>query len=94
MNYKKAVYFKNGDILTITEKEAETIKAGLNAGAKWIEVQTEFIAADHIGRIGNHHATAQVEMLEGEQKKTDLKIKADETLKLETPEEIRKWVNG
>jgi hypothetical protein len=74
MNFTKAIYFKDGKCLTITEKEAEGIIAGLNAGGKWVSVQGEFISADNIARIGNHTATAQIKSLEKSQAETEMKV--------------------
>ena len=80
--YTRAIFFKDGKCLTITPKEEETIKTGLRAGAKWIDVQNEFISADSVSRIGSHHATAHMEKLEQYQEKTDLKIKDSETKRI------------
>lgn len=74
MNFTKAIYFKDGKCLTITEDEAENIVAGLNAGGKWVDVQGEFISADNIARIGNHTSTTDIKKIKTSQSETEMKI--------------------
>lgn len=60
--YTRAIHFKNGDILTITEDELIASKNAILKGNRWIVVQGELISADTIARIGSHHATAEIAM--------------------------------
>lgn len=81
--YTRAIFFKDGASLTITPQEEKTIKAGLLAGGKWVDVQNEFISADNIARIGSHHATAYMEKIEQYQKETDKKIEGSKIKQIE-----------
>ena len=56
--YTRAIYFKNGDVKTITESEFEGVKNALLKEQKWIQVQGAMISADTIARVDNHHDTA------------------------------------
>lgn len=58
--YTRAIHFKNGDILTITEQELIASKEAILKGNRWIVVQGDLISADTIARIGSHHATAEI----------------------------------
>ena len=58
--YIRALHFKNGDTLTITEEEMQSIKAAVLAGHKWLRVQNQLISIDTVARIGNHHASAEM----------------------------------
>lgn len=58
--YTKAIYTKNGDVVTITEGEAKGVMAALQSGEKWIVVQGEMYSADTIARIGNHEMSAEI----------------------------------
>jgi hypothetical protein len=62
--YTRAIHFKNGDILTITEKELIAIQTAILQGKRWVIVQGELISADTIARIGNHHASAEIALRE------------------------------
>jgi len=64
MSYTKALFFKDGKVLTITEEEANGIKAGLLAGGKWVHVQEDLISADNIARVGNHEMSAELKRVE------------------------------
>lgn len=59
MKLNKAVYFKDGKSLVVTDQEAEAIKARLVAGDRFIEVAGELISTDNIGRVGHHEMTAE-----------------------------------
>lgn len=61
MNLSRAIYYKDGRQLVVTEKEAEAVKARLLAGDKFIEVGGDFISADNIARVGSHAMTAERE---------------------------------
>jgi hypothetical protein len=80
--YTRAIFFKDGNCLTITPEEEEGIKTGLRAGGKWIEVQGEFISADNVARVGSHHATTYMDRLEKYQDATELKLKEGEKTKI------------
>jgi hypothetical protein len=62
--YTRAIHFKNGDILTITEDELKAVQKAILGGNRWVRVQGELISADTIARIGNHHATAEIAVRE------------------------------
>lgn len=61
MNLSRAIYYKDGRQLVVTEQEAEAVKASLLAGDKFVEVGGDFISADNIARIGSHTMTAERE---------------------------------
>lgn len=73
----------SGEVITITQEEETQVKKDLLAGAEWIQVQGNLINTKSIAKVGSHHATAFMEKIEGVQEKTDLKIKADDTKKLD-----------
>jgi len=56
--YTRAIYFKNGDAKTITEKEFEAVKNHILADKKWVQVQGALISVDTIARVDSHHDTA------------------------------------
>ena len=56
--YTRAIYFKNGDTKTITEKEFEAVKNHILAEKKWVQVQGALISIDTIARVDSHHDTA------------------------------------
>lgn len=58
--YTRAIHFKNGETLTITDGELTASKNAILKGHRWIVVQGELISADTIARIGSHHATAEM----------------------------------
>lgn len=58
--FTKAIYTKNGDVVTITEQEAAGLMNALQAGEKWIVVQGEMYSADTIARVGNHTMTTEI----------------------------------
>jgi hypothetical protein len=58
--YTRAIHYKNGDILTITEEELIAIQDAILKGNRWVRVQGEMVSADTIARIGSHHATAEI----------------------------------
>ena len=64
MMYTKAVFFKDGKHLTLTEQEAEGLKGRLIAGDRFVEVQGNFISADNIARIGNHEMSAEIKRVQ------------------------------
>jgi hypothetical protein len=59
--YTRALHFKNGETLTITDKEMQSIQMAILAGHKWLKVQKQLISIDTVARIGNHHATAEMQ---------------------------------
>jgi hypothetical protein len=87
MLYPKVIKMIGGENITITEDEFQAIKKELKIKPTgFIEVQGELINKISIAKVGNHHATAFMEKIEGHQKETDLKIKADETKRIEEPD--------
>ena len=60
MKFTKAIYFKDGKSLTITEQEVLAAKERLLDGDRWIEVQGNFISADNVARIGQHESTTEI----------------------------------
>jgi hypothetical protein len=81
MQFTKAIYYKDGQCLTITDHESEAIKQRLLAGDKFVEVQGDFISADNIARIGSHHATYQIHKQEQANLETTMKLEGrDEEL--------------
>ena len=61
--FTKAIYTKNGDVVTITEQEAAGLMNALQAGEKWIVVQGEMYSADTIARVGNHTMTTEIKRM-------------------------------
>jgi hypothetical protein len=59
MNYNYAVFFKDGEMLTVTEAECAAIKDRLVNGDKFIEVQNNLISSDNIARVGSHSMSAE-----------------------------------
>jgi hypothetical protein len=62
--FTKALYTKNGDIVTLMESEAIGVMEALKAGEKWIVVQGEMFSSDTIARIGNHEMSAELKRVE------------------------------
>jgi len=62
--FTRAIFFKNGECLTITEQECEAVKFRLLAGDKFVEVQGNLISADTVARVGEHSATARMKKTE------------------------------
>lgn len=60
MNFSKAIYTKNGDVVTLTESEAVGVMNALAQGQKWVVVQGEMYSTDTIARVGNHESSAQI----------------------------------
>jgi len=58
--YSRAIHFKNGDVLTITEDELRAVQVAILQGNRWFMVQGELISADTIARVGSHHATVEM----------------------------------
>ena len=83
MEYPKAIYLMTNEVITITLEEEAKIKQDLVSGAEWIQVQGNLINAKSVSKIGDHHATAEINRIEGMQEKTNLKLKGEETKKIE-----------
>jgi len=62
--FTKALYTKNGDVVTLTEAEAKGVMTALQTGEKWVVVQGEMFSADTIARVGNHEMTAEINRTE------------------------------
>lgn len=58
--FTKALYTKNGDVVTLTESEAKGVMEALRAGEKWVVVQGEMYSSDTIARVGNHEMSAEI----------------------------------
>lgn len=83
MNYPRVIKLIGGEDIIITEDEFQAIKKELQIKPTgFIEVQGELINKTSIAKIGNHHATAQMNKIEGIQEKTDLKIKTSEVKRI------------
>ena len=74
MLYTRAIYFKDGKNLTITESEAKAITERMISGDKFVVVQGELISADTIARVGSHSSTADLKKYERAQIETQLKL--------------------
>jgi hypothetical protein len=86
MDYTKAIFLMSGEVITITDKQEIDVRAQLSQGAEWISIEGQLINTKAIAKIGSHHATSYLKKLEINQGKTDLKIKMDETKKLDWAE--------
>lgn len=62
--YTRAIHFKNGDILTISEDELNAVQKAILGGSRWVRIQGELVSTDTIARIGSHHATAEIAVRE------------------------------
>jgi len=62
--FTKALYTKNGDVVTLTEAEAKGVMTALQTGEKWVVVQGEMFSADTIARVGNHEMSAELKRVE------------------------------
>ncbi len=56
----RAIYFKDGKSLTVTEEEFYEVKKKILAGAKHVHVQNTLISTDNIARVGSHDGTAEM----------------------------------
>lgn len=94
MNYTRAIFFKDGKTLTITDQEYQGIFKALAERVEWIEVQGNLISKDTIARLGNHEATAQMKktqeanlerklILEGQSDLVDMRRKLIEKKSIE-----------
>ena len=87
MNYLKAIFLMNGEVITITEEECKNIQKVLTERPQgFLTVQGEMINKSSIVKVGSHHATAFIKKIDNYQKETDLKLKDGETLKLAEPD--------
>lgn len=59
--YTRALHFKNGQSILITDEEMLKISAMIEQGLRFVKVQGEMISVDTIARIGSHHATADLQ---------------------------------
>ena len=64
MKYYYAIYFFDGNMITITKEEMEQIKNDLTKGMEFIQVQGNMINVKNIARIGEHESTAQMKILD------------------------------
>lgn len=86
MIYSKALFLMSGEAITITESEEKKIQETLIGGAEWVHVQGNLINSKSISKVGNHHATAEINRIEEQQKETNLKILEPSVKKIEYQE--------
>jgi len=74
MNYNRAIFFKDGNVITITDKEAYAVKTRLLAGDRFVEVQGNLISADNVARVGDHVMSAENKRIENASIETSMLI--------------------
>jgi hypothetical protein len=59
INYTHKVGLMSGEVILITENQAEAIKSAIVNGQEWIPIGKELVNSKAIAKIGHHHATSQ-----------------------------------
>ncbi len=64
MKYYYAIYFFDGNMITITAEEMAQIKNDITKGTQFIQIQGNLINVKNIARIGEHESTAQMKIMD------------------------------
>lgn len=59
-----AIYFFDGNVITINRSELEQVQNQIARGAEWIRVQGNMINTKNIARVGQHESTAYMQTLD------------------------------
>lgn len=59
ITYTHKVHLMSGEVILITENQANAIKQAVVSGQEWIPIGEELVNPKSIAKIGVHHATSQ-----------------------------------
>lgn len=59
ITYTHKIHLMSGEVILITENQAEAIKKAIMNGAEWIPVGQELVNSKAIAKVGMHHATSE-----------------------------------